>query len=653
MKLIKMKLEKFRQFIDDEILFAIDPIKKVTFVEAPNGAGKSTLMQAILWCLYGESTFEDYNLLSSKFNYGVVKVNLFIEHSSVRYEITRFIEYTSESQKKNLQRGRMFVTYKNSNGNIIRLEEEKETNKLVQSILPKQLNRNFFFDGERLEKMSQDIVSTKVDDFRDSVERLLGLSSLLNAMKHLKLGSSKQTNYTAQYSVIGRLTKNADTNASDEVKDLTDRIESIHRLHLDVQKEFDKYEGLVDETDKDLKKQEDELRSYSTVENDIKLKNQKEKELSKLRIYKRDYREDIISIFRNEIYDFTASSLVAKCLSILRSTDNIDIGVPDVQERTIQYILKKGKCICGTDVSDLDSIYVKNLKELINFIPPKSLGNMIEDFKSESLRMSSEVALAPKLRKKFRDISGIDDSIRDLECDITELENNLSKSERRTIADLQEGITKRRLNLMQYSSNVGKFGNLIQQYEDEINELEKKRTSLREKVAKNTTDLEYLAYANEIFDTISNEYRDKEKSVRQNLMKLMNSYFSQIVRGVRLDITEKYSVATFPKLEYSTGERNSIIFSYVLAILKMASEKQEDRSNEDEIFPLVMDAPFSSLDSERKTAIGRLLVEEVDQIIIFDKDPQDRKYFRDSIGADYTLSVINEKTETKILKGVS
>ncbi len=53
----KMKLQNFRQYIDDEIKFAVDEDKNVTVIMGDNGTGKTTLAQAFQWALYGKTNF--------------------------------------------------------------------------------------------------------------------------------------------------------------------------------------------------------------------------------------------------------------------------------------------------------------------------------------------------------------------------------------------------------------------------------------------------------------------------------------------------------------------------------------------------------------------------------------------------------------------
>lgn len=72
---------------------------------------------------------------------------------------------------------------------FILYEKRTACEDIVKNILPKELSR-YFFDGERIEKMSKDIAGNKKsDDFAQAVNGLLVLNGMLSAISHFK-GSS-------------------------------------------------------------------------------------------------------------------------------------------------------------------------------------------------------------------------------------------------------------------------------------------------------------------------------------------------------------------------------------------------------------------------------------------------------------------------------
>ena len=162
MLLRSIKLENFRQFVDEQIDFSTDPEQNVTLIIGENGTGKTTFAQAFFWCLYGETSFTDKILLNRTISEkmtpdqkAVVKVTLKLVHGSAEYEIIRTQEYKKTYSNKVIGANTVLnISVKSADGNTHYLKPlECETE--IKKILPKELSNYFFFDGERIEKMSK------------------------------------------------------------------------------------------------------------------------------------------------------------------------------------------------------------------------------------------------------------------------------------------------------------------------------------------------------------------------------------------------------------------------------------------------------------------------------------------------------------------
>ena len=105
MLLQSIKLTNFRQFRDEEIVFASGADgKNVTIILGENGTGKTTFAQAFFWCLYGETEFSDKiiinRLVANKLLVGQsdkVIVELRLQHGENSYILTREQTYTKDS----------------------------------------------------------------------------------------------------------------------------------------------------------------------------------------------------------------------------------------------------------------------------------------------------------------------------------------------------------------------------------------------------------------------------------------------------------------------------------------------------------------------------------------------------------------------------
>ncbi len=105
MLLKEMKLRDFRQFRNEQsIQFSTDPDRNVTIIMGENGSGKTTLAQAFTWCLYGDTDFEDTEVLNKikaqemgPNQECIVKVELLLRHLDVDYTMIREQKYTTDS----------------------------------------------------------------------------------------------------------------------------------------------------------------------------------------------------------------------------------------------------------------------------------------------------------------------------------------------------------------------------------------------------------------------------------------------------------------------------------------------------------------------------------------------------------------------------
>ncbi len=221
MLLKSISFNNFRQFKGEHhITFSCDPERNVTIILGDNTTGKTTFVQAFNWALYGTVNFPTKDLLNldvsrkmhpSEKEFVEVEINL--EHDNTEYYISRSQEYQCDKKGVHaLPSNPAKVSYKKEDGQIEPVRNV-EVNKTINQILPEELSSYFFFDGERINTISNK------QDVTESVKGLLGLSVLDNAIKHLNPGSSK--------SVIGKLKSGMDIESNDKVKKLQDSIQSL------------------------------------------------------------------------------------------------------------------------------------------------------------------------------------------------------------------------------------------------------------------------------------------------------------------------------------------------------------------------------------------------------------------------------------------
>lgn len=187
MLLKSMSLTNFRQFNGTQsVNFSVDPEKNVTVIMGENGSGKTTLAQAFTWCLYGATDFDDQIVLNKAIAQNIgpngeasVQVKISMVHLGVDYIMTREQKYTTDSigGLKRPNNTVFKIQYKNKDGQQD-FVKESEVDLRMKEILPKELAKYFFFDGERIGNMSKEIRKGKSKEFADAVKSLLGFKCI-------------------------------------------------------------------------------------------------------------------------------------------------------------------------------------------------------------------------------------------------------------------------------------------------------------------------------------------------------------------------------------------------------------------------------------------------------------------------------------------
>lgn len=386
MLLQSIKLENFRQFRKEYIDFADgNNGKNVTIIIGENGTGKTTFAQAFFWCLYGETEFSDKNMLNKVVaaelrpgQEAKVQVILKLKHGDVDYTLIREQVYRKDSSNRIKPDNTVFdIAKKDTSGNTSYIKKSACESE-VKGILPKELSRYFFFDGERIEKMSKDISNgKKAADFADAVKGLLGLNGMYSAIQHFnpKVRSSVISNYEASY--------NSQSNA--KIKEYTD---TINRCNAEIEQIDARIEELDSEIETATVRKGDKVKELKQYEEGEKLQEEKEKlqrkiaaaEKSKANVYKLMSKD-----FNGNLSSFFSISLIQRALELLSEKDFAGKDIPYMHAKTIEYILKQKVCLCGTHLDEGTIPYAK-VKELIDFLPPQSISTTIGDFKKESKR---------------------------------------------------------------------------------------------------------------------------------------------------------------------------------------------------------------------------------------------------------------------------
>lgn len=642
-------LENFRQYRQRQTIeFSTDKNKNVTILIGENGIGKTTFLQSFLWCLYGDTDFSDKNYLNKSIQDEMfigdeksVLVELKIIHLEKEFNIRRRLVYKkyNSTDIKEKSTSQFEISVKKADGQN-EFVSPSDANRIVQEILPRDLSTYFFFDNERLGKMSEEINKKEVSDtFARAVRNLLGLTAIEKTIYHLNGDNNNN-------SVVALYRKEYTSTTNTKLVDTQERLTNTINKKSDKDKELIEKKATISILNETIKDYDNQLLNYAATEqyakqkiqylNDIK---QEEKNIHSTQKY-------FLNDFDSNIFNFLVFRLINDVGKFLKDINVKDAGIPEIRDTTINYLINVRKaCLCGAHIEKDNEVF-KSLIELLKHIPPQSLDKMIYDFISEChSRIIDPEEFESNLLDKFRMINNsykyIDaknDEINDINKKLDNIQDveDIRTKQKRANEDKTQAITEKI-----------QLENDIKILNDRINELNATIDDLSKKDSKNSDINLWRAYAERLYSDIKKEYEENEKDVRKNLTETINEIYKQINGNeYSIFVDDKYHIQiTDTKagkwIETSTGQTNSAILSFISGCIKMAKMQTLSSGNGlklSEPYPLVMDALFSALDERHVEQICDIIPNITEQTIIFtiQKDWNvAQKYLANKVGKLY------------------
>lgn len=654
-----IKLENFRQFQNESITFADGSDgKNVTIILGENGSGKTTFAQAFFWCMYGETSFSDKRLLNSKVaskmipgSKETVRVELCLKHGLLNYVLTREQVYVRDYTKLTPQNSVFAIATRQPDGTLA-YEKKTACEDVVKNILPKELSRYFFFDGERIEKMSKDIAGNKKsDDFAQAVNGLLGLNGMLSAISHFK-GSS---------GVVGSFDKAFDKNSDVKLAEYAATVEHCQGRLDEIEKELEAAEDQRKQAEQRMLEKAQEIKKYDDGKKLQREKEQHESEIKSAQKHQAQTCKEMFHTFNIGASSFISKSLIYRAMQLLKDETIPNADIPYMHVKTIEYLLRQKKCICGTHL-DEGTVAYENVKALMDYLPPQSISTTVSQFKKDAKnRVATEARnnLPASVAASYGLISDDADKITDAQDELRRIEGQLATSVdvAAEVRRLQNEIFVCRKSASDQVRVIEKLAADKSKYIHDRDEADTKRRELSLKDDKNRMIEICRSYALEIYNQLSEVYKKSETEVRKKLQATINEIFNDIYDGgLSLSIDEKYHITVTvngygeDNVETSTAQSISVIFAFIAGIIKMARENknassEELRMLESEPYPLVMDAPLSAFDKKRIASVCKALPDVAEQVIIFIKDTDGdlaEKYMSDKIGSRHRFEKVDE-----------
>lgn len=664
MLLKSIKLKNFRQFRDEYIEFANGKDgKNVTIILGENGTGKTTFAQAFFWCLYGETSFTDKTILNRIVanemrpdKSEIVTVELQLQHGDARYTLTREQTYKKDYNNRIKPTNTQFdIAKKDANGNTSFIKKTQCESE-VKSILPKELSKYFFFDGERIEKMSKDISSNrKSDDFAEAVKGLLGLNGMISAIDHFNPRKSN--------SVIGLYNNSFNSKSNERIQQYTDDINRCKTRLEEIDEKLEIIDNDLSLAENRKKEKSAQLKQYAESEKHQKRREELEGKIKSANKSISLTNRSIVNDFNDKSSSFFSLSLIKRAMDVISNSEFEGKDIPHLHAKTIEYLINRKTCICGTHL-DEGSIPYQKLIDLVNYIPPKSISTYVADFKKEARnRVHRKQTLVETVKDYLGSISSQNDLIEDYRDELSSIDRLLSGEDVHTkIKNLNDAIHECDQTIANDKAMQRKLYQEQGALQQELQRADSEREKLINLDAVNRKIALYKKYAEQVYSEILEVYQQSESEIRNKLQDTINEIFKSIYQGgLSLTIDEKYHISVFADdytgdVETSTAQSISVIFAFITGIIKMArdnrnADEETAKLLSSEPYPLVMDAPLSAFDKRRIKAVCESLPKTAEQVIIFIKDTDGElaeNYMGDKIGSRHSFEKQNEFETTLV-----
>lgn len=619
----RLELYNFRQYIGHQTIdFSTDPEKNVTVLIGVNTSGKTTIIRAFEWCLYGKIGFEDNILLNNDVKESMtegesqeVYVAVTFTHDDKVYTVKRSVNYKcvekyTADDKIVINLGKkpeedLSLEYLQKDGQTKTPIDKSNIEESMNRVLPKDLSDYFFFGGERISSIANRTDLTK------AVRGLMRLDVLENAQSHLS-------------KVIKGFEDDIDTSGDESAQRAKDTYDTLIEKEKEILEELENYTNQMNYWGDKEKDFEFQL-SQSNIEKVKKLAEDRANARSALNVEKdkcERIKNGIIEAFNTRPYAYFGLPSIKASLEFLERQNEkaggVKESIPSMEQDAVDFLIRRGTCICGTKL-DKGTIPYNMVIEVRKVLPPEHVGDAVRQYKDKSEGyLAGTEDYREKIEARFVEY-------RECKRNINSLQNDLDKLESEKIDDAEaKDIEKKRKNAHENNEDAKKdydeCNRSLGECRSNIENCKKAIEKFANSSAQNARVSRLMLYANSIHKWLSNSYKAKEEKVREELQKRVNDNFAKMYHGERsIIIDDKYRVKySDVKTEESDGLKAVKSFAFISSLVSMARDKilDDEEMKLGQVYPLVMDAPFSNVDEIHIDNICKILPQTANQVIM-------------------------------------
>ena len=488
---------------------------------------------------------------------------------------------------------------------------------VINRVLPEKLRDYFFFDGERIEKIVQ---ADKKAQMSDTTKILLGVEALDRAIQHLK---DAERELEDEYQ---KITSIENANLIEEKQDLQDNLQNLEERQNEIDRELEHHQELENKVDEQLRASEKVKGFQLKREN---LKNELDSlylslEQSKGRLKSLISRKSHAVFLSKAINDFRYIS------DELRAKGELPSGI---KQQFVKDLLQQQRCICGTELIQGTQSFC-----LVETWMSRAGQGDIEE---TVIRMGAEVEqIEQQVSEVWREIDSEKSNQEqivikqsDLKTQKEDIHELLKNSPLEEIRDLENRREQIKNSIKVLMLEKGENNTDVKNINREIiakNKLFRRQEAnkLNENIA-----LQIIKVAQETIELISRRRAIKNKRFRTELEQSVQDIFGQIsFKSYIPKLSENYELTLTDNtsgeaknVAASSGENVILSLSFISSIIYKVREwsQQENSINlGNSTFPVVMDNPFSKLDTPYDKLVAKSVPRLVDQLVLITNKSQ-------------------------------
>jgi DNA sulfur modification protein DndD len=656
MKLISLELHNFRQFSGThKIEFATGEDRNVTLIYGANGGGKTTLLNAFTWALYGQTSldFEQRDRLVSDSVWDdaagdavlETSVALAFEHNNVRYHLKRRVTTLKDGGREQLPHT-VDVQLDSMEMNGVWKKIDPWSDSIAQ-ILPQDLSKFFFFNGERIEQLVQPKAYAEI---QLAIKTLLGLEQYEVALKHLPELSKR---LRAELRKLGGTQASKIVNEQDEVRESIDRLEEERRRlngeHRHLEDEKEQVLGLLRANGPAAelqKRRDDQERAYNAaVERQARA---------------REARRNLLSRQSYKV-------LLAK---LLPDVEQAAMGLREqgqlpapLKRQFVEELLSTGTCICGTVLRPgaEPHAHVERWRAKAGLAEVEGAWQQLQGRIPDVRDVAA--GLPEQLQQVNADIATAIEDARQAAAIVSDVSAQIKKLPAEDAQQLEGRLTKLDTQIIDNRRRVFDIERQLKEKEDRAAELRKmlakvEITDKQSAVIRRRIDVNDSAHAafQRMYDSACEFVRTRlDRQIRDVFSRIaVKSFYPELNSSFELHLWKGLGDDRFPAPK-STGENQILSLSFIGALVALCRERaQEDENTKflghmGGLYPIVMDAPFGNLDNTYRQQIAQALPNLASQVVVLSSAAQAEGVVADElegrVGAKYVVTMKTTKTD--------